>query len=78
MARVEVSLTGTYQEVATGLATFTVKSAKPGSKLDMNDVALELAQHSVIAEPNYQIVQTSAVSTFAKGEGIVLIVDEGA
>lgn len=78
MARVEIVLTGTYQQVAAGVATFTVKSASAGTRLDMNDVAADLAQHSVIPRPNYQIVQTSAVATFARGAGIVLIADDGA
>lgn len=77
MARTEIVLTDTFQEVGTGVATFTVKSAQRGTKLDINDVASETAQHSVLAVPNYQIIQSSAISTFAKGEGVVLIVDDG-
>lgn len=76
MARVEITLTAAYQQIAAVQNTLTVKSNAPRTTLFVNDASSDVAAHKVRPEPNYQLVQTSATPTFAKGEGIVIIVDE--
>ena len=76
MARTLITLTSAWQEAATGRAVFMVESSASGAQIALNDTASDTAALRRLAEPGGQFSQTSSVSTFAKGAGIVLIVDE--
>ena len=80
MARSEITLTSTWQQVATGLAVFTVKTINRQSnaqrQVSFNESASDTAAMDLVAEDNLQVEQRDDVVTYAKGAGILLIVDE--
>lgn len=75
MARTEVTLTNSYQEVADVQCAITVKSVGDNYRLTLNQTAATAAEIAYSVQPGDQFVQNEEKSTFALGEGIVLIVD---
>lgn len=76
MARIEIELTGQYQQIAAGKCTITVEEGN--KQIYFNDVASDIAAMSDLYPKNAQIAQTSDKATFAKSRDLaVVIVEEG-
>lgn len=76
MARTEVTLTDSWQQVATGRCSIEVKDTDgEGLMIALNDAAADTAALVRRAEPGHQFVQSTANPTYAKGDGINIIVD---
>lgn len=75
MARTLVTLTDSWQSIATTRAVFTVETVPARAQLSMNDAASDATALRRVPRQGDQVAQTDAVTTYAKGEGIVLIVD---
>jgi len=75
--RVEVTLTASYQEISTAGCTITVKEVS-GAKMYINNANSNTGSFAFYPEVGEQIVESESQSTFAKGAGIVIIVDKEA
>lgn len=81
MARSEVILTDTYQEVATAEMVLTVKEGL-GELIQYNDVNSDTASAKEIIDVNTQIAQNEAKSTWVKTNQkgveaiVIVIIDE--
>lgn len=76
MAKVEVVVTQTFAQVASGAAVITVTKKGPGA-ISFNESASDVAAYTVNAKVNEQFSQTEAVATWVKatGDGWEIIVD---
>lgn len=76
MAVSTVTVTDTYQQIATGAVTLTVKVKGAGSLL-LNETATDTDAFEVNPDVNEQILQNEAKSTFVRsdGDGWVLHLD---
>lgn len=81
MARSEIILTDTYQEVATTEMVLTVKEGL-GELIQYNDVNSDTASAKEIIDVNTQIAQNEAKSTWVKTNQkgvdaiVIVIIDE--
>jgi hypothetical protein len=81
MARTEVTLTDTYQEVATAEMVLTVKKGL-GELIQYNDVNSDTASAKEIIDGDTQIAQNEVKSTWVKTDqkgvdaNVIVIIDE--
>lgn len=78
MARTEFTLTNTYQKVSDLKCVITVKSAINSAKIKLNTANSADGEDERLAVVNAQCVQNEAISVYAKGAGVVIVVDEAA
>lgn len=74
--RTVIMLTDEYQAVATGPAVITVNTIPRGMNLSVNDVASDLAAMVTVPRAGDQFSQTDVKTTYAKGQGVEIIVDQ--
>jgi hypothetical protein len=76
MSKAEITITQSYQVVATGAAIISVKKQGAGA-LFFNETASDVAAYQVAAAPGEQFEQTAVVDTHvrASGDGWVIIAD---
>lgn len=77
MARTKIELTSAYQQISAGVCVIRIKEVgDSGGVIGLNDAAGDATAMFDLAIPGEQYAQTEAKPTYAKGEGIVVIVDE--
>lgn len=76
MARTRETLTGTFQQVATGRCVITVDVVGNTKTLVVNDIANGSTAMRRVVRPGDQIIQDEDKATFALGAGIEIIVDQ--
>jgi hypothetical protein len=76
--RTEITLTASYQAISTKKAVFTVTKVPEGVKLYMNNANSDTAAMVFLPELEDQVVENEDQTIYAKGLGIVLLVDQEA
>ena len=78
MAKAEITVTQAWQQIATGEVVITIlERSKEGGALYINETAADLAAYRSSPNPEVQILQTQAITTFirADNDGWRVIVD---
>lgn len=76
MPRTQVTLTDTYQVIATRRCVITVQAVPGARALSLNQTASDLTALRDVVSSGDQFAQNETKDTYAKGEGIILVIDQ--